>query len=61
MNVPAGADDTSAPAPRGLGHIVAVTASALDDLARIATSAAGLVLLVQQIRRRHPTCHRSTP
>lgn len=61
MSTPAGADDTSAPAPRDLDHTLDVTASTLESVARIATSIVGLVLLVDRVRRSAPIGPRSTP
>jgi hypothetical protein len=61
MTAPAGLDDTSAPAHPDLGHPFAVTASILESVARIAASIAGLVLLVERVRRPTRTCPRSTP
>lgn len=61
MTVPAGADHPSAPAPPDLDHVIGVTASILESIARIAASIAGLVLLVERVRRPTRTCPRSTP
>ena len=61
MSTPAGADNTSAPAPPGLDHTLDVTASVLESVTRIAASIAGLVLLIDQVRSPTRTCPRSTP
>lgn len=61
MSTPVGADDTSAPAHPDLDHALAAAASILESAARIVASVAGLVLLVEQVRRPTRTCPRSTP